>query len=322
MWTFISLYFVTVILYFAYLFILDKITCKEKKDLTLSCLILFNLLGFLCGITHETLGATLVLMLIAKGVTLVFLEKSCPFMHYVKLHIGFFVGYCISFFAPGNINRLLSSHSSVRGSLFERLEHSFIVHIGSIFPLDRVQGYSRLILILFIFIIFACICLCAVRIIQKKQLGTFISENLYLITGLVCTPFLWSFLPFRPIYGTSLWSALFFILLFRAIFIYADIGSIIPEFFYKLRFGIICTILLLALTIIINFGWFHSFITTSLKWENSIAHAIQNGHSEVSVPRFSEGPNSDILALEYVNSPDRFEQPIYKHYYEILIIPE
>ena len=319
MWTFIAHYIIPTVLFLLYLYILNKMTKNENQNQTLIYIILFNLLGLITGITHEMLGAVFSLMLASKGITLVFTNKSCSFLHYVRLHIGFFIGYCVLFLSPGNFYRVQSIHSPTEGTIVERLIDSVIVHLRSLFPTDLTHGFS---IGLFALIIVLLTCFCLIRIIKKKQLRLFIIDNLYIITGLVFSPILFSIGPYAPSYGTGLWNALFYILLFRAIYNYADINLLIPEIFHKLRLGTVCAVLSLTLFVLLNVGWINSFVSTSLKWENAISQAKKHGYSTASVPRFSEGPSSNILFLSYVNDPYQYESMFYQEYFGILIIPE
>ena len=319
MWTFITCYVIPNALYLLYLYALNKMTDDGKFYSTPPYIVLLNLLGLITGLMHEMLGAVFVLMLVAKGITLVFQKKSCSFFHYARLHIGFLIGYCIVFFAPANFYRVQSIHSATEGSYIERLINSFIVHIRSLFPTDLTSWIS---IGLFAAIIVLCLCFCVVRIIKQKQLHAFISENLYIIVGLLFSPILFALGPYTPTYGTGLWNALFYVLLLRAIYNYADITSLIPDLFYKLKLGTVCTVLSLSLFILLNAGWFHSFISISLIWEKSISQAKLTGESTITVPLFVEGPNGSILFLQHVNNPDRYETLIYKEYYGIQIIPE
>jgi len=292
---------------------------NRDHDLATLCIILFNVFGFITGITHEMLGAIFVLMIVAKGITLVYIIKSFTFMHYVRLHIGFFIGYCIVFFAPANFYRVQSIHSATEGSYFERLLNSLIIHLRTVFPTD----FTQLVLVgVLAFIIVLCISFCLVRIIKTNQLNVFITENLYIIVGLVFSPILFALGPYSPNYGACLWNALFYILLFKAIFIYADISSLIPDIFYKLRLGVICAVISLSLFILLNAGWFSSFVSTALEWEESISFAKQHEYSSVSVPLFSEGPSSNILSTNIINNPNRYEMLVFREYFGILVIPE
>jgi len=319
MWTFITCYVIPNALYLIYLYALNKMTDNGKSCSTPLYIVLLNVLGIITGLMHEMLGAVFVLMLVAKGIKLVFMQKSYTIFQYARLHIGFLISYCIVFFAPANFYRVQSIHSATEGNYFERLLNSIIVHIRSLFPTDLIHWIS---IGLFALVIVLCACYCTVRIIKNKQLNVFISENLYIIVGLVFSPILFALGPYTPTYGTGLWNALFYILLLRAIYIYADIPSLIPDLFYKLKLGAVSIVLALSLFILLNVSWLHSFVSTSLIWEESIAQAKLNGESSVTVPSFYEGPNGSILFLNHINNPAIHDRVVHLEYVGILIIPE
>lgn len=313
MWIMIVTYTLPVTLFLIYLYLLDGELPKS-----LHYVIMFNVLGFSCGIGHEMLGVVLAFMLLGKCITIVFFQKKMLFWNYIKLQIGFVIGYCICFFAPGNFRRTNASvnQEGFGRSYFERLFEGIDKNISALYPsqfLDSI-GFTKTIYIAFVAFM---ILVCAVFIIRNKQLKIFIFENLFLLFGLTVSPFLWALAPHIGSWTTGLWGAIFYILLIRIV-ISAQIKKL-PELIYKRHLNIFVCIVLFLFLIIQNFGWYSSFIRIGVTWNKAIKYAKEAGEEEVYVPKF---PEHTILFSNEINNPAYYERDIYIGYYGVKIVPE
>ena len=306
-------------LFFVYLFWINKF-CENgsSKNIYHKKFYLLTAIGFLCGIGHEMLGAVLIMMLLGKGISVIFLRKKIGMWSYFRLHIGFYVGYLICFFAPGNFKRINESHdASIYRNYFEKLVDVFQIqkHVFHPLGLDDIGiGGNK-----YIFLIGIIICAGFIIMIRRKHLKPFLIDNLYLIFGLVSSPFLWALGSYMGEWSTGLWNAIFFILFLRMLFIYVDIESFIPKRIQKYYLNIICLVIAFAFIIITNFTWFHTFIQTSIEWDQKVMQAIEHREEEVRVPLF---PDKRILMPSYLNDPIQYETDYYIAYYGIIIIPE
>lgn len=329
MWTFISMYILTSLLYLLYLIVFDKLTGK-KDGIKLRHMIALNSIGLLCGITHELVGAIFALMLIAKGISVIFLQKKMPLSLYIKSSIGFFVGYCICFFAPGNFNRVVQSHSTRHtASFFERMKNAISIHIKAILPGSMFPKYVCACILI-------CACICIIGLIRNKQVKRFVTDNLYLIVGLISPLFLWALVPYTPGYGTVLFCALFWVFVIKMA---VEAGHFVQELLHKFRlrwfhkkyegiqskdfFALLsafaCSVLI-VLIIADNFSWMSSFVKTSLKSMALISESKKNGEEAVYVPLFENEENT-ILFCSYTNDPNQYSQDYYRQYYGVMAIP-
>ena len=315
MWIMIVTYILPAALILTYLYLIDKFSDDSPRSLLF--LILFNGLGFLCGIGHEVLGAMLAVMLLGKCITMVLVQRKISFWNYVTLHIGFIIGYGICFFAPGNFKRADSSHSKEFDlNYLERLIESIQKHLSSLYPSEFLDHFG-LTKTIYIALIFLIVCGSAAYIIRKKRLKMFMTENLFLMFGLASSPFLWAFAPYIGGWSMGLWGAVFYIFFIRVVI--ATQLEKLTELVYKRHLNIFACIILFLLLMIQNFGWFSSFIRTSVAWDKSINQAKDEGYEMVYVPKF---PEQQILFPSEINNSSQYERDYYIRYYGIKIIPE
>ena len=314
MWIMIITYVLPSAMFLIYLFLFDQYV----KEHTAKRFYMLNILGFFCGIAHEMLGAFLIIMLLGKGISVVSLRKEMKFWSYVSCHIGFILGYIICFFAPGNFNRMNSSHDQgINRNYFDKLIDVLLEQRNMLYPSGlgglgiSVKRYTLILGLI--------ICVGMVLVILSKKWKEALADNLYLLFGLVSSPFLWAFGSYMGGWAACFWNALFFILLFKLAFGYVEIGKIMPKWIQRSYLNIVCLMVASIIIIANNVSWFTAFIQTSHEWNRATTQAKEDGETAVIVPKY---PNVRILMTGYINDPVQYEEEYYIKYYGIKIIPE
>lgn len=303
MWTMTCMYGLTMLFYLMYMVMLNKLISR-KFVLKIQWMVLFNILGFIAGITHEALGAICIMMIMSRTLVSIYQQKAG--IKQIFIHSGLFVGYCLCFFAPGNFNRMRQSHDSIKFnlSILARMKLSLQAHQTTL------MGTSHLnIVIVTILLFLFAVTLLRLKREQTKQL---LINNCEYIIGIIASIGIWGLVSYTPPYGILLW--LDFVLIFLLKNITVD------EKLAKFSMVGIVSICLLSYIGVKNYAWLNTLRTTTIEWRTLIKEAKEKGQTQVMVPRYPEITNNYFTLRNNANRKEPYTRLDHKSYYGIYII--
>lgn len=326
MWTMISIYSVGAALCLIYIYIIQKV--YSAQYLKLPHIVLINILGLLTGITHEVYMFMMFIFLL-----LLFIPSRQKIRH-IKCNIGIVIGAALCVFAPGNFVRMRSVHdASISAPYLIKLIKSIGMHVRAIL------GYkaSLLPVCLIVFIIFCCLLvLNRKRFVYLRQQVKTLSPYFFV---LLCSPFVWAAVSYVPSYGLVLFTALFWIFVFKLLKIMSQdinrmelcitfVGTVkkIRANMYGIVLMLVCLSGVLAMRpmakeIVYTIHWLHSNMVTRLEWDKRIAAAQERNQSSVEVPKFNEQYANRFNFFNENNKTEEFLTAYYQKYYRLIVIP-
>lgn len=300
MWTMISIYTLSVLLILVY-GILQDIFYKTDENRTY-VILLYNLLGFVTGITQEIYVGLICVLLLMNFI--IYKEKRPRLFRY---NIGLVLGSLICFFAPGNYNRSLQTHESeLQLSYIQRVLYNFYIHITS---LVGVSFICALIIIAVLFIL-------TYKVLKCKKLKT--EKVLYYWIGLlVFSIFAWAAITIPNSY-----SMLFFIVFSWIVIMQLFVDNC--EKYSSLNWNktAIISFSILIVLATINTGWLVSNLKTRLIWNKLIDDAVANHYEIVEVPKFENKFSNRFNMNNYNNDPKEFSSYYYMNYYKLKVVPK
>lgn len=299
MWTFVCQYGVPTLLYLLY-YLLVLETYKEDR-VTKGKAVWLLILGFLAGACHECLGAFCICLVTVKAIWKVY-QKHMNLKR-IWLNIGLYLGYMVTFFAPGNFKRLFSSHDEARHMLgvMEKVQTSIYEHMIAAGVLSRREGW--LFLVFLVVAVVSCIK-------YKTSVWVLVKDNLEILITLVSSVFVWAiFAPPVPQYGLQFWKALLIIFLLRGI----DIDV------FKNCFWNVFAVMILSLWMNINLRWIPDLISVTMERRAQIEDAIDKGEDMVYVKKYPQSTYRYLTLYNYANQ-NVFNDDCGIKYYGIRII--
>ncbi len=298
MWTFVCQYGIPTLLYLLYYQLV--INAYRKEEISVWEKTRIFILGFCAGLCHECLGVFCICLVLVRAI----LEIRKHHMHFKRiwLNIGLWVGYVITFSAPGNFKRLLSNHDEARYSLgiIEKMSTSIYEHFIAAGVLSRKEGWMFLLLAFFA---------TASCIKMKKSILFLIESNLEILVTLFLSVLVWAvFAPPVPQYGLQLWKALLIIFMLR----FVDV-SILSNKVWEL-----ISISGIVIWIGFNIGWVSDLVNVTIERRGEIADAVESGKDEVYVRRYPESTAGYLTLYNYTNN-DVFDNAYAIEYYGIRI---
>ncbi len=297
MWTFVSIYGVSTLLY---LFLLNwtNFLFKKNFNIGLFLIIISNLVGFIAGLTHEVIGAISILMLLVKFYYMVRNTKISIFKVAIN-YVGLIIGYTICFFAPGNFIRMQSSHDSGIHSMFlEKARRSIFSHIKIILENPYFLG-----ILIFVFLTYLLLK------INNNNSIKIIGKNFVFLIGIVFSIFIWSFSSYVPSYGLLFYICLVCIVVFR---IYDDCFKITKMVKIINKFTTSITILLILIVFAFNMVWVNDLININNERRNLINFSKEK---KVNIPKLPESTNNNFTMNNYSNMQRNFNTKYYRRYY-------
>lgn len=131
MYVFTNIYVLSVILYLAFYNVLREVYHLGNSNRpAIRTLIGINLLGLSAGLSHEAYGVIFGMVLLTQLVRFWLQNHRKISVRFLFMYVGYFIGFCICFFAPGNFNRAGQSHESALHTvpLLTRLWDSIYIH--------------------------------------------------------------------------------------------------------------------------------------------------------------------------------------------------
>ncbi|MFA5879148.1 MAG: DUF6056 family protein [Candidatus Margulisiibacteriota bacterium] len=297
MWTMTSIYIVSLILLGTYFYIFKEKLKFCSIALSKKNIILFNILGFLAGFTHEVFGFTILSLIVFFTVKEIVVNKL-PVKR-ILYHTGLFLGTILCFTAPGNIMRLSGSHDAIRFSA------PYILKLLGVFTITKeiIYGVKCISLLLFLFLILIII----LKYISSNNSFTskvvyFIKKNYVDIFFLAYLLIIWSLFPYIGTWGTLLFLFWFTIFIFKNILVYSfsKEENFISKF-EKNIFGFFLVGLIVLILIIQNFSWMTSMAKTTIERNTLISNAIKNNKISVDVPLYSNICSNRFTFYNYNN---------------------
>ncbi len=314
--TFTAIYIVTTVLYLLYIN-LNNSLLKNNYKTSISKLLLFNLLGFAAGFTHEMLGAMFIMIIGLRLLYLIFIEKSIKFIDAVKHNVGLAIGYILCFIAPGNFVRAGTNHDTgILKPYTEKLTTSITAHI------DVFKSYSNLGLLVQLALILLCVA-SLIILIKNKKFKNWFKGNFEYIIVCALSPFIWAFVSYVPSYGLNYWCALMFILqagcIYEAILSLRLVRFNILKPFYMV--ATVASVVALVGLFLIQSSWIADLIPVTLQREALIEQAVLSKEEMVEVPLYPVTTENIYTLWNYNNLPDEFKTDYYIKYYGIEVIP-
>ncbi|OGC22592.1 hypothetical protein A2310_07500 [candidate division WOR-1 bacterium RIFOXYB2_FULL_37_13] len=312
MWTMTSIYVISLILLIAYYFMFQKVFQfgKNKIKINILIVIVFNILGFFAGFTHEVYSfvfLTLVVFLTLKEI----IQSKLP-LNRIFCHTGLLFGTIACITAPGNFIRLINSHDSVpmANSFSNKLYGNIATNFRMLAGVEYISFLLILVVLFFIYFSY--------RYIDGNsfRFDFFMKNNAIDIFFLLFLIFIWSVFPYMGVWGTLLFVLWFTIVIFKNVLIYwidKDKNLLLRiENSYIGAFLIVFIILMLT---IVNFNWMRSMAKTTIERHHLISKAIKEKRSKVQVPSYEEICSNRFTINNYNNFANKENETIYYRKY-------
>lgn len=311
MWVMTSIYIISVILLGTYYFLFQNKFLFQRIISNKWNIILYNILGFFAGITHEVFSFTilsLIIFLTAREI----IKNKLPLKRFFY-HTGLFLGTILVFSAPGNFVRIANSHDSVP------MSQPFINKISSVirYNLSVTAGENRISLIIFAVLITIII----MQYNNKKVFLPFLKNNYVDILFLFYIIIIWSIFPYMGIYGTLLFLFWFSVLIFKNIYIYPykskSTNILLPKF-KKSIFNLSLVVSIIIILCAYNYSWMLSMAKTTIERRTIIEKAIKKNEKYVSVPLYDDKASNRFTLYNYNNyAGEDLETEYYVRYFGI-----
>ncbi|MCM1266502.1 MAG: DUF6056 family protein [Bacteroidales bacterium] len=326
MYTFTNIYVLSVVLYLLF-YIAVRRVYERSADLypTIKTLIWINLLGFLAGLSHEAYGVIFGAVLLTQLVRFWLRNHRKISIRYLFLYVGYLVGFCICFFAPGNFNRAQQSHESALRtvSLFERLLNSFYIHAFAAYKIWIVP-----VLVLPILAALFIVLLRKKRLTLKDVL-TAAANNLEWFAGFIMSAITWGLVAQVANYGMLAANALLIIGVIRT---FRELWLMVAERSAAAKkedlmgkilnvlagLSIIAVILLAAA----NYSDMSAVHQTAKEWRASILKARVTGAEEIRVPAYPEDLDLRFYDLDMINNQGRYDAVACRVVYDTHVVIE
>ncbi|MBD5486911.1 MAG: hypothetical protein HDR18_15570 [Lachnospiraceae bacterium] len=323
MYTFTNIYVASVVLYLAYYRLLQRvferagnisassIPVEERKSTISSCRLLLgiNLIGLLAGLSHEAYGVIFGAVLLTQLTRFWLKNHRKISIRYLFMYVGYVVGFCICFFAPGNFNRAAQSHESALHTvpLLARISnsiyiHAFVAYKIWIIPVIVLPGLVILLAILL-----------KKRVLTVKDLMHVFLNNLEWFLGFGMSVVTWGMVARVVSYGMLLANVLLIIGVVRVVrelweLIVSRIAvseKILTEI-QIISAGIsIAAVMLLTVKCFPQISDAHQ---VAVVWREDIKVARKVGMEEIVVPTYPEGLDYRFYDLTIINQQENYDK--------------
>lgn len=314
MWTFTSIYIVSVALLGTYYYMFQKSLSDPLRALSWRQLAIFNVLGFFAGFTHEVFSFT-VLSLVVVLTLREILERKSSFREIFR-HTGLFLGTVLCVTAPGNFARLANSHDAAYmvKPIAVRLALSVKEHVSVVLGIHRASFIIMAILAVIVLLAYA------VRIADRKRiLPVFIKNNYVDMLFLCFVAAVWGVFPYTPAYGCFLFVFWFGVAVLKNVYVYEPMGGDNPfHRFERSLPGLLLAVSLVFSLCVQNCEWMVSMARTTSERRVLVTEAIRAGLPEVTLPRYGEMTSNRFTFYNYNNYDyDEGSAPFYITYFGI-----
>lgn len=320
MYVFANIYVLSVILYLAFYVAVRRMyaLCTDVQTerrwtagsfLTTRRLIGINLLGLLAGLSHEAYGVIFGMVLLVQLVRFWLQNRRRMPVRYLFMYVGYFTGFCICFFAPGNFNRAQQSHESALHTvpLIERLFNSIYIHA---FVAYRIWIVPVIVLPLLIILIAV---LLRKKSLAVKDILAAVINNLEWFLGFVMSAVTWGLVTRVVNYGMLAANVVLIIGVIRVIrelwLLVADRimtqeGQV--ERVHKVFAGL--SIAVMVLLFMRNYTEMISVHEVAEVWRENLRVARKVGMEEVTVPAYPGDLETRFYDLNAINNQDRYDK--------------
>lgn len=331
MYTFTNIYVISVILYLLFYTAVRRVYAPpadrqtSAAGLSAKTLIGINLLGFLAGLSHEAYGVIFGAVLLTQMAGFWLQNHRRISIRYLFLYVGYLVGFCICFFAPGNFNRAQQSHESTLRTvpLIERLFNSIYIH--------AFVGYKiwivPVVVLPILFVLLAV--LLKKKILSVRDVLTAVTNNLDCFMGFIMSAITWGLVARVVNYGMLAANALLIIGVIRT---FRELWMLVSErIIAEKKEGkteIIQNILAgLSVLVVIslaagNYSDMSAVHRTADKWREHIRVARKVGMEEIEVPAYPEGLDYRFYDLNAINNQGRYDTVACRVVYDTHVVIE
>lgn len=330
MYTFTNIYVVSVILYLAFYGAIRRVylrhndlcaktgylTDTRMKDaqlpggmVTVSGLVGINILGLLAGLSHEAYGVIFGMVLLTQLVRFWFENHRKISIRYLFMYIGYIIGFCICFFAPGNFNRAQQSHESTLRTvpLIRRLFNSIYIHVFVAYKFWIVPVIVLPILVIIVVVLFRK------RILTVKDILKAVLNNLEWFFGFAMSAVTWGLVARVVNYGMLAANVLLIIGVIR---VFRELWMIMEERHTIFdgqcdRTQIILTGVSIAVVIAMaagNYADMSEVHQIANEWRENLSVARKVGMEEIIVPAYPEDLDPRFYDLRIINGQERYDK--------------
>lgn len=229
-------------------------------------------------------------------------------VRFLFMYVGYFIGFCICFFAPGNFNRAGQSHESALHTvpLLTRLWDSIYIHAFVAYKVWIVP-----LVVVPVLVILAMVLL-GERILTWKDILSAVLGNLEWFLGFVMSVVTWGLVPRVLNYGMLAANVMLVIGVIR---VFLVMGTVVAEHFrigegrlegmQRLLAGLsIAAVVLLAVNRYPQMVEVHSVADV---WRERIYLVRKVGIEEITVPAYPQDLDARFYDLDVINSQSRYD---------------
>lgn len=330
MYVFTNIYVVSVILYLGFYRLIGQAFERTSgsrqtggKELTAGRLIAINAVGLTAGLSHEAYGVIFGTVLLTQLIRFWLENHRKISIRYLLLYVGYLLGFCICFFAPGNFNRAAQSHESTLRtvSLLQRLFYSIYVHTFVAYKVWIVP------VVVIPVLVTAMIVGLHKRLLTWKELLAAVFHNLEWFLGFAMSAVTWGLVARVVNYGMLAANVLIIIGVLRVLCEWGKrvAGRLSTE---PKRTGMIRRIstavsLAVVLAMIIGTGSeFMAVHRTANVWRENIGKARKAGMEEIAVPAYPANLNPKFYEPQVINYQNSYNKQAYRVVYGTRIVVE
>lgn len=322
MFMFADIYVVSVIFYLAFYMVIRRVYERHAELLQISgstvpgksacatrTLIGANLLGLFAGLSHEAYGVIFGMVLLTQLIRFWLKNHRRISIRYLFMYIGYIIGFCICFFAPGNFNRAAQSHESALHTvslpvrIFNSIYiHAFVAYKIWIIPVIVLPGLVILFTILL-----------KKRVLTVKDLMYVFLNNLEWFLGFGMSAIIWGMVARVVSYGLLLANVLLIIGVIRVIrelweliVSRTAVSEIILTKIQIISAGIsVAAVVLLAVKCFPQISDVHQVADV---WREDIKVARKEGMEEIVVPTYPEDLDYRFYDLTIINRQENYDK--------------
>lgn len=322
MYTFTNIYVVSVILYLAFYGAVGSVFERhadmqtQRTAPTVRALSGINLIGLLAGLSHEAYGVIFGMVLLIQLVKFWLKNHRRISGRYLFMYAGYFIGFCICFFAPGNFNRAQQSHESAlySVSLGERLLNSIYIHAFVAYRIWIVPVVVLPVLVVFVVV------LLRKKILTGKNLLTAVLDNLEWFLGFAMSAITWGLVARVVNYGMLAANVILIIGVIRTLrelwmFAADKLMAREGQFERIQRIAAGVSTAVVVFLAVGNYSDMSSAHQTADIWRENLSLARKVGMEEITVPTYPEELNPKFYDIKAINSQGSFDRVSYRVVY-------
>lgn len=337
MYVFTNIYVVSVILYLFFYILIRQFfrqaagagsegqadTKTEYKEVTAGRLIGINAVGLAAGLSHEAYGVIFGVVLLTQLIRFWLENHRKISIRYLFMYVGYFVGFCICFFAPGNFNRASQSHESTLRTvpLVQRLFNSIYVHAFIAYKVWIVPVIVLPVLAV------AIIVLLHKRVLTWKEIIVAVVHNLEWFLGFAMSAMTWGLVARVVNYGMLAANVLLIIGVLRVLCEWwkCVAGRLSTERKKSGMIRRISAVVSLAVVLIMAVANCSELMTvhqTADVWRENIRVARKVGMEEIAVPAYPMNLNPKFYEPQIINYQNSYNKQAYRVVYGTRIVVE